>query len=314
MNVLLGHAFVDSLEAGLVWACVGLGVYLTFRILAFPDLTVEGSFPAGAAIAAAIIFRGGHPIVGTLLAIAGGMVAGAATGLLHTRRKINDILSGILVASALYSVNLLIMDRPNTPLLGKVTVYEEVYSLLGVSGGSWPRIALLLVITAGLALLLNWFLHTDLGLAIRATGSNPSMAQGLGIRTDNLKILGLMLANGLVALSGALTAQLQGFADISMGVGTLVVGFAAVIIAEAVFGVNRMVWNLLAVLAGSFAYRFIVAIALLLGLPSTQLKLIASVLVVLTLGISLPKLRERIGLPLLPSHRRPSPAAAGEAR
>jgi putative ABC transport system permease protein len=309
---MLSHAFVDSLEAGLVWACVGLGVYLTFRILAFPDLTVEGSFPAGAAIAAAIIFRDGNPVAGTLLAVAGGVIAGALTGLLHTRRGINDILSGILVATALYSLNLLIMDRPNTPLLGKITVYEQVYGLLRVPHGVWPRIGLLLVISTGLALAVNWFLHTDLGLALRATGSNPSMAQAHGIRTDNLKILGLMLANGLVALSGALTAQLQGFADIGMGVGTLVVGFAAVIIAEAVFGVNRMVWNLLAVLAGSFAYRFIVAIALLIGLPSTQLKLVASVLVILTLGVSLPKLRDRLGLPLFGLGR--PPPAVREAR
>src|SRR5438552_2383868 len=148
---MLSHALVDSLEAGLVWACVGLGVYLTFRVLAFPDLTVEGSFPAGAAIAAAVIFRDGNPVVGTLLAVAGGAVAGALTGLLHTRRGINDILSGILVATALYSLNLLIMDRPNTPLLGKITVYEQIYGLLHVQG-VWPRIGLLLVISTGLAL------------------------------------------------------------------------------------------------------------------------------------------------------------------
>jgi putative ABC transport system permease protein len=311
MGVLLGHALIDSLEAGLVWACVGLGVYLTFRVLAFPDLTVEGSFPTGAAIAAAIIFRGGNPVAGTLLAVAGGAIAGALTGLLHTRRKINDILSGILVATGLYSLNILIMDRPNTPLLGKTTVYELVYSVVGVSPGVWPRIALLFIVSAGLALALNWFLHTDIGLAMRATGSNPGMAQAMAVRTDNLKILGLMLANGLVALSGALTAQLQGFADIGMGVGTLVVGFAAVIIAEAVFGVNRMVWNLMAVLAGSFIYRFIVAIALLIGLPSTQLKLVAALLIVLTLGVSVPKLRTRLVGMLRPGPV-VTPAAVGE--
>ncbi len=311
MPVALTSAVVDSLEAGLVWGCLALGVYLTFRILAFPDLTVEGSFPVGAAAAAALIFRGGDAFVATGLAVVAGMASGCLTGLLHTRRGVNDILAGILVASALYSITLAIMDRPNTPLLGTVTVYERLYELLGVRAGVWPRVGMLLVLCGALALLLNWFLHTDLGLALRATGNNPAMAQSLGIHTDNLKVLGLMLANGLVALSGALVAQLQGFADVGMGLGTLVAGLAAIIIAEAVFGVNRMVWNLLAVLAGSFGYRLIVAIALLVGLPATLLKLITAVLVVATLGVSLPALRQRF-VPLLarggvlPSQSRPA--------
>jgi len=292
--VALTSAIVDSLEAGLVWGCLALGVYLTFRVLAFPDLTVEGSFPVGAAVAAALIFRGGDAFVATGLAVGAGMAAGCLTGLLHTRRGINDILSGILVATALYSITLVIMDRPNTPLLGTTTVYERVYALLGVRPGVWPRVGLLLALCGALALALNWFLHTDLGLALRATGNNPAMARALGIHTENLKLLGLTLANGLVALSGALVAQIQGFADVGMGVGTLVAGLAAIIIAEAVFGVNRMLWNLLAVLVGSFGYRFIVAVALLLGLPATLLKLITAALVVVTLGVSLPALRQRL--------------------
>jgi putative tryptophan/tyrosine transport system permease protein len=292
--VQLTSAAVDSLESGLVWACVALGVYITFRILAFPDLTVEGSFPAGAAVAATFIFRGGDPILGTLLAIVAGMLAGFVTGLLHTRRGINDILAGILVTTALYSVTLVVMDRPNTPLLGQVTVYERVYGLVGATG-VWPRIGLLLSISLLLALALNWLLHTDFGLALRAVGTNPAMAEAFGIRTDNMRVLGLVLANGLVGLAGGLVAQLQGFADVGMGVGTLVAGLAAIIIAEAVFGVHRTVWNLLALLAGSFAYRFIIAIALLLGLPPTLLKLITATLVVLTLGVSLSGLRKRVG-------------------
>jgi putative ABC transport system permease protein len=311
MPPALSSAVVDSLEGGLVWACVALGVYLTLRILAFPDLTVEGSFPTGAAIAAALIFRGGDPFLATGLAIVGGMIAGWLTGLLHTWRGINDILSGILVATALYSITLVIMDRPNTPLLGVPTVYERVYELLGVRPGIWPRIGMLAALCVAVALLLNWFLHTDLGLALRATGNNPAMAQSLGIHTDRLKVLGLILANGLVALSGALVAQLQGFADVGMGVGTLVAGLAAIIIAEAVFGVNRMLWNLLAVLAGSFGYRYIVALALLVGLPATLLKLITAALVVATLGLSLPRLRSRVASGAWRARRRPrSPAAA----
>jgi putative ABC transport system permease protein len=286
-------AVVDSFESGLVWACVALGVFVTFRILAFPDLTVEGSFPAGAAVAATLIFRGFDAVLATLLAIVAGMLAGLVTGLLHTRRGINDILAGILVTTALYSVTLVVMDRPNTPLLGQVTVYERVYALVGVSG-TWPRIGLLLIIALLLALALNWLLHTDLGLALRAVGANPAMAEALGIRADNMRVFGLVLANGLVGLAGALVAQLQGFADVGMGVGTLVAGLAAIIIAEAVFGARRTLWALLALLAGSFAYRFIIAVALLVGLAPTLLKLITATLVVLTLGVSLPGLRKRL--------------------
>lgn len=311
MPPALSSAVVDSLEGGLVWACVGLGVYLTLRVLAFPDLTVEGSFPTGAAIAAALIFRGGDPFLATGLAIAGGMLAGWLTGMLHTRRGINDILSGILVATALYSVTLVIMDRPNTPLLGTATVYEKLYDFLGVRPGIWPRIGLLAGLCLAVALLLNWFLHTDLGLALRATGNNPAMARSLGIHTDRLKVLGLTLANGLVALSGALVAQLQGFADVGMGVGTLVAGLAAIIIAEAVFGVHRMLWNLLAVVLGSFTYRYLVALALLAGLPATLLKLITATLVVATLGLSLPGLRTRLASTLAGSPRPLKSPAAG---
>ena len=294
MPVPLTSAAVDSVEAGLVWACVALGVYITFRILAFPDLTVEGSFPAGAAVAATIIFRGGDAVLATLLAIMAGMLAGLATGVLHTRRGINDILAGILVTTALYSVTLVVMDRPNTPLLGQTTLYERVAGLFGVARSVWPRIGLLLVICLTMALVLNWLLHTDLGLALRAVGTNPGMAESLGIRTDNMRVFGLVLANGLVGLAGALVAQLQGFADVGMGVGTLVAGLAAIIIAEAVFGVQRTLWSLLALLAGSFLYRFIIALALLAGLAPTLLKLITATLVVLTLGVSLPGLRRRV--------------------
>ncbi len=286
-------AAVDSLENGLVWACVALGVFVTFRILAFPDLTVEGSFPAGAAVAATFIFRGGDAVLGTLLAVAAGMLAGLATGILHTRRGINDILAGILVTTALYSITLVVMDRPNTPLLGQVTVYAMVYALTGATG-VWPRIGLLLAIAVVLALSLNWLLHTDLGLALRAVGANPGMAAALGIHTDNMRVFGLVLANGLVGLAGALVAQLQGFADVGMGVGTLVAGLAAIIISEAVFGARRTLWSLLALLGGSFIYRLIIALALLAGLAPTLLKLITATLVVLTLGVSLPRMWRRV--------------------
>jgi putative tryptophan/tyrosine transport system permease protein len=286
-------AAVDSLENGLVWACVALGVFVTFRILAFPDLTVEGSFPAGAAVAATFIFRGGDAILATILAVLAGMLAGLATGILHTRRGINDILAGILVTTALYSITLVVMDRPNTPLLGQTTVYEQVYALTGTTG-VWPRIALLLTVAIVLALALNWLLHTDLGLALRAVGANPAMAASLGIHTDNMRVFGLVLANGLVGLAGALVAQLQGFADVGMGVGTLVAGLAAIIIAEAVFGARKTLWSLAALVAGSFIYRLIIALALMAGLAPTLLKLITATLVVLTLGVSLPRLWRRV--------------------
>ena len=221
------------------------------------------------------------------------MLAGLVTGLLHTRRGINDILAGILVTTALYSVTLVVMDRPNTPLLGQPTVYDRAYALFGASG-TWPRIALLLAVAIVVAIALNWFLHTDFGLALRAVGANPAMAESLGIRPDNMRVFGLVLANGLVGLAGALVAQLQGFADVGMGVGTLVAGLAAIILAEAIFGARRMLFALLALLAGSFLYRFIIALALLAGLAPTLLKLITATLVVLTLGVSLPGLRKRL--------------------
>ncbi|MEF2966007.1 ABC transporter permease [Paenibacillus sp. M1] len=268
MNSLLG-----ALESGLIYAVMALGVYITFRILDFPDLTVDGSFTTGGAIAAVMITGGSSPWIATLAAFAGGLIAGAVTGLLHTKGKINGLLSGILMMIALYSINMRIMGKPNVGLLGEDTVFSSVSPLLIM-----PFIVILV------KLLLDLFLHTDLGLALRATGDNQRMIRSFGTHTDNTIILGLSLSNGLVALSGALIAQQSGFADISSGIGMIVIGLASVIIGEAIFGARTVFFATLAAVLGSIVYRIVVALALRIEwLEQTDLKLITAVIVVFAL-------------------------------
>jgi putative tryptophan/tyrosine transport system permease protein len=268
---------LDSLmgagELGLLYALMALGVYITFRILDFPDLTVDGSFTTGGAIAAIMISHGFAPWLACLAALAGGLAAGACTGLLHTKGKINGLLSGILMMIALYSINMRIMGRPNISLLGADTLFTSV-----------SPIALVLIIVIVLKLLLDAFLHTDLGLALRATGDNARMIRSFGANTDSTTILGVSLSNGLVALSGALIAQQSGFADISMGIGMIVIGLASVIIGEAIFGARSVVQATLAAVLGSIVYRIVVALALRVEwLNASDLKLITAVIVIIAL-------------------------------
>ncbi|RCX17009.1 putative ABC transport system permease protein [Fontibacillus phaseoli] len=268
MNSLLG-----ALESGLLYALMALGVYITFRILDFPDLTVDGSFTTGGAIAAVMITGGSSPWLATIAAMIGGMVAGAVTGLLHTKGKINGLLSGILMMIALYSVNMRIMGKPNVGLLGETTVFNSISPLL-----------LMPFIVVIVKLLLDLFLRTELGLALRATGDNQRMIRSFGTHTDNTIILGLSLSNGLVALSGALIAQQSGFADISSGIGMIVIGLASVIIGEAIFGARTVFFATLAAVLGSIVYRIVVALALRIEwLEQTDLKLITAVIVVIAL-------------------------------
>ncbi|WP_410769088.1 ABC transporter permease [Fontibacillus sp. BL9] len=268
MNSLLG-----ALESGLLYALMALGVYITFRILDFPDLTVDGSFTTGGAIAAVMITGGSSPWLATIVAMIGGMVAGAVTGLLHTKGKINGLLSGILMMIALYSVNMRIMGKPNVGLLGETTVFNSISPLL-----------LMPFIVVIVKLLLDLFLRTELGLALRATGDNQRMIRSFGTHTDNTIILGLSLSNGLVALSGALIAQQSGFADISSGIGMIVIGLASVIIGEAIFGARTVFFATLAAVLGSIVYRIVVALALRIEwLEQTDLKLITAVIVVIAL-------------------------------
>jgi putative tryptophan/tyrosine transport system permease protein len=266
-------SLAGAVELGLLYALMSLGVYITFRILDFPDLTVDGSFATGGAIVAVMIAGGYSPWVASLAALAGGLVAGAITGLLHTKGKINGLLSGILMMIALYSINLRIMGKPNISLLGEETIF-----------GSVSPMVLMIIVVALAKLLLDAFLRTDLGLAIRATGDNPRMIRSLGANTDNTTIIGVSLSNGLVALSGGLIAQQSGFADISMGIGMIVIGLASVIIGEAIFGAMTVFRATLAAVLGSVVYRIVVALALKVEwLESSDLKLITALIVIIAL-------------------------------
>jgi len=273
-------AMTGAIESGLIYALMALGVYITFRILDFPDLTVDGSFTTGGAIAAVMITNGTSPLLATLLAMAGGLVAGACTGLLHTKGKINGLLSGILMMIALYSINMRIMGKPNISIRGTETLVSSIRENTVV------YIAILLVGILIVKLLLDAFLRTDVGLSLRATGDNARMIRSLGANTDTTTILGVSLSNGLVALSGALIAQDQIFADISMGIGMIVIGLASVIIGEAIFGA-RTVWQAtLAAVMGAIVYRIVVALALRVDwLETSDLKLITAVIVIVALVV-----------------------------
>jgi len=277
----MGDAVLGSLELGLFYAIMALGVYITFRILDFPDLTVDGSFTTGGAIAAVMISHGSSPLLATLCAFIGGMLAGACTGLLHTKAKINSLLAGILMMIALYSINLRIMGKANIPLLGVDTLITNI-SVLSVM----PFVVI------ALKLAMDWFLHTDLGLALRATGDNKRMIRSFGVNTDNTIIVGVSLSNGMVALSGALIAQYSAFAEITMGVGMIVIGLASVIIGEAIFGARTVIRATLSVILGAIVYRLVVALALRVGLEATDMKLMTALIVIVAL--SLPMIRTRL--------------------
>ncbi|WP_338557033.1 ABC transporter permease [Paenibacillus sp. KS-LC4] len=264
-----------AIELGLIYALMALGVYITYRILDFPDLTVEGSFTTGGGIAMILITNGVSPWVATIAAFAGGAVAGAITGLLHTKGKINGLLSGIIMMIALYSINLRIMGKPNVSVYGMDTIFTTSNVLV---------IVVIVVIVA--KLLLDLFLHTDLGLSLRATGDNERMIRSFGSNTETTKIIGISLSNALVALSGALFAQQSTAADISMGIGVIVVGLASVIIGEAIFGARKVFWATLAVVLGSIVYRIIITIAYRVEwLKASDLKLITAVIVIVALVV-----------------------------
>jgi len=264
-----------AIELGLLYALMALGVYITFRILDFPDLTVDGSFTTGGAIAAIMITNGFSPWLATLAAFAGGCAAGAITGLLHTKGRINGLLSGILMMIALYSINMRILAKPNVSLISSDTVFTSI-----------SPIALMLIVVIVIKLALDAFLKTDLGLALRATGDNARMIGSFGANTDTTKIIGVSLSNGLVALSGGFIAQQSGFADISMGIGMIVIGLASVIIGEAIFGSLTVFRATLAVVLGSIVYRIVIALAYQIDwLKASDLKFITAFIVIAALVI-----------------------------
>lgn len=286
----------SSAEQGLVYGIMALGVYLTFRILDFPDLTVDGSFPLGAAVTARLIVGGVDPIIATLMALVFGAIAGVITGFLNTKLKITGLLSGILTMTALYSINLRVMGRANIPLLNQETILTKVEVILG-SAGEWQIGLFFLVVVFGLKFLVDWFLHTELGLALRATGDNKQMIRSLGVNTDLMIILGLALSNALVAFSGSLVAQYQGFADAGMGIGMIIIGLASVIIGEVVFSDATITWATISVIGGSILYRLAITVALRLGFAPTDLKIVTAVLVVIALAA--PTLKEDFDFNLL---------------
>lgn len=270
-----------SLEQGLVYGIMALGVYITFKILDFPDLTVDGSFPLGAAVTAVLVVGGWNPFAALLLSMLAGMAAGSITGLLNTKGHITGLLAGILTMTALYSINLRIMGRSNISLLNIGTILSSVEKL-GVPH-QWVAVVTFAIAVVIIKLLLDAFMKTRLGFSLRSTGNNLRMARALGIDTDSMKILGLALSNGLVALSGGMVAQYQGFADVGMGIGTIVAGLASVIIGEMIMGEKNIGYATLSALVGSFIYRLSIAIALRLGFAATDLKLLTTILVIIAL-------------------------------
>lgn len=283
--MMTATALLGSVELGMIYAVLALGVFLSFRTLNMPDLTVDGSIVTGMAVSAVICARGGNPIFALIGAFIGGAAAGLLTGILHTKLKIQAILAGILVMLASYSVNLRIMGKtPNIPLTKSETIYKAADRILPprYSGIVLGAIILLAVIT-----ILYFFLQTRLGFVFRATGDNEDMVKACGVSCDRMKLLGLGISNGLVGLAGGLLAQNQAFADINSGVGMMVIGLASVILGEVIFGTNGLRRRLFAAALGAILYRIILAQALYLGMESTDLRLVSAVIVAAAMALGL---------------------------
>ena len=289
---IIGNLLSISIYEGLAYGFIALGVYITFRVLSFPDLSVDGSFPLGGAVAAVFIINDISPWLATAAAFSAGCISGWGTALLNTKLRINALLAGILMMVSLYSINLLIMGRSNIPLLREVTVFDHVADFLGTDTSLALSISFMAVLAIIILAVLNWFLRTEIGLALRATGDNEQMIRGLGGNTNMTTMLGVSMSNGCVALSGSLIAQNQGFTDVGMGIGMIVMGLAAVIIGEGLFRPKGVTTVLLVVFGGAFIYRLFISVALRLGLPPTNLKLITALLVVAALSI--PFIRKKL--------------------
>lgn len=281
----------SAVSQGILWGIMALGVYITFRVLNFADLTVDGSFTLGGALSALLVLNGVDPLLAILFATIGGMAAGLCTGVLNTKLRIPGLLASILTQIALYSINLRVMGSPNISLLRIDTLFTRVRDL-GFPD-RWVTLALALVFTVAVIALMYWFFGTEIGSAIRATGDNPRMIRALGVHTDTTTILALVLGNGLVALSGGLIAQQQGYSDIGMGTGAIVIGLAAIIIGEVLFFKSTFYLRLTGVIVGAVVYRIVIALVLRVGLRSTDMKLFTAILVALALY-----------LPMLRSHAR----------
>ncbi len=283
------NSILGAIAQGLLWSILSLGVFVTYRILDFSDLSTEGSYPLGAAVAATLILKGINPFVATLAAAGSGVLAGLCTGLLHTKLRIPALLSGILTMTGLYSINLRVMGKANLPLLKQSTVLTLAADAFGVK----PTQAAMIVgvMAAIVVILLLWaFFSTELGMAVRATGDNPDMIRALGVNTNRMKILGLIIGNALIGLAGGLLAQYNGYADVGMGTGTIVIGLASVIIGEVLFGRTSVLRSMVSVVLGSILYRIVIAFVLDRGLVPTDLKLLTSI--VLAVCLSLPIVKD----------------------
>ena len=272
-----------TIEQSLIFAIMVLGVYISFRILNFPDMTVDGTFPLGAAISAKLLTLGVNPYLTLLVALATGAVAGAITGLIHVKLKVKDLLAGILVMTALYSVNLRVMGKSNIPLFEEDNIFNTEYSMM-------ITIVVLILISK---FLLDYLLKTKFGFALKALGDNENLIVSLGLNEEKYKIYGLMIANAFVAFSGAVLAQYQGFADVGMGTGIIVIGLASIIIGDTLFGKRRRLAGTTIVIIGSILYRGVIAVTLSMGMDASDLKLITSVIVIVILWIQKQKNKRR---------------------
>jgi putative tryptophan/tyrosine transport system permease protein len=296
-------ALYGALESGLIYAIMALGVYLSFRVLDFPDLTVDGSFVTGGAVSAIMIVNGTDPFLATIAGGVAGFIAGCVTGLLHTKGNINPLLAGILMMTALYSINLRIMGQPTIPLLNQSTIFTKMeawwesfktdsilfkpFKALGIEDYA-PETFLIIVSMILFVIItkkvMDWLLKTEAGLALRATGDNARMVKSLSANTNTYIVIGLGLSNGLVAMSGALTVQYNGFSDVSLGVGMIIVGLASVIIGEGLFGKKKIARITLAVILGAIIYRVIIALALRVDfVDASDMKLITAIIVIAAL-------------------------------
>ena len=272
-----------TIEQSLIFAIMVLGVYISFRILNFPDMTVDGTFPLGAAISAKLLTLGVNPYLTLLVALISGAAAGAITGLIHVKLKVKDLLAGILVMTALYSVNLRVMGKSNIPLFEEDNIFNTEYSMM-------ITIVVLILISK---FLLDYLLKTKFGFALKALGDNENLIVSLGLNEEKYKIYGLMIANAFVAFSGAVLAQYQGFADVGMGTGIIVIGLASIIIGDTLFGKRRRFAGTTIVIIGSILYRGVIAVTLSMGMDASDLKLITSVIVIVILWIQKQKNKRR---------------------
>ena len=272
-----------TIEQSLIFAIMVLGVYISFRILNFPDMTVDGTFPLGAAISAKLLTLGVNPYLTLLVALVAGAAAGAITGLIHVKLKVKDLLAGILVMTALYSVNLRVMGKSNIPLFEEDNIFNIEYSMM-------ITIVVLILISK---FILDYLLKTKFGFALKALGDNENLIVSLGLNEEKYKIYGLMIANAFVAFSGAVLAQYQGFADVGMGTGIIVIGLASIIIGDTLFGKRRRLAGTTIVIIGSILYRGVIAVTLSMGMDASDLKLITSIIVIIILLIQKQKDKRR---------------------